>query len=289
MILHSNKKGFSLLEIMIAIAMLGGISLGVMQMLKSMQKGQVDTQNFTDYTSIAQESSFLLNDLNSCKASLAGTTFHGSTIKSSAITGIQLWSADQAGARSQKKFYSGANFGKVTIDTISFNMPDYTATSDWSVGTNQTFTGLITISSKKKSMGHESTDKLITKSINVTFNTDASGQSTITSCSAGSPGGSGLGIGQIWKDMKSQGYQLDTDYTNNTQAPIMVSVSVGPNPSPGWGSITMTVGGVVTAYQVANWNGGSGYLAATAIVPVGVTYRISGAGRLPLYTWAELR
>lgn len=185
----SRKSGFSLVEIMVALGLVGGLAMVVMQVMKSSSKGQVDVMNFADYSSLRDEAVFLINNNNACKASLAGFTFNGSTIKNTPKTGVELWGADQDGNRTTKKFSAGAIFGKTEIEKISFSMPDYTAGTNWAEGVGQSFTGQLVISGKKSSMGNVKAFNDIKKSITVDFDTDASGLSTIKNCSTSASGG----------------------------------------------------------------------------------------------------
>lgn len=196
--IKSSKSGFSLVELMIVAGLVGGLALVVMQVLKSSSKGQVDVQNFADYSSLRNEANFLISSPNSCKASLGGMTFKGSTIKNTPVTGVELWSSNQAGARSTKKFYGSAKFGKLEIESISLLMPDYTAGTNWVEGIDQTFTAELKISGKKSSMGSTKSFNDITKPIHVTFDTDSSGVSKIKDCTTGSTSTSGAGSFNIW-------------------------------------------------------------------------------------------
>lgn len=184
-----KKSGFSLVETMVVLGLVAGLGMIVMQVMKSSNKGQVDILNFADYSSIKDEVTFLINNSNSCKASLAGFTFNGSTIKDTPKAGIELWGANQDGDRTTKKFFGGALFGKTEIEKITFSMPDYTAGINWATGVDQSFTAQLIISGKKSNMGNVRAFNEIKKSINVSFDTDASGLSTISSCSTSSGGG----------------------------------------------------------------------------------------------------
>lgn len=184
-----RKSGFSLVEIMVALGLVAGLGMVVMQVMKSSSKGQVDVMNFADYSSIKDEVTFLINNSNSCKASLAGFTFNGSTIKDTPKNGVELWGADQDGNRTTKKFFTGAVFGKTEIEKMTFSMPDYTAGINWPAGVGQSFTGQLNIAGKKSNMGNTKAFNEIKKSINVVFDTDASGLSTIKSCSTSASGG----------------------------------------------------------------------------------------------------
>lgn len=188
----SKKSGFSLVEIMVALGLIGGLAMVVMQVMKSSNKGQIDVMNFADYSSLRDEAIFLINNSNACKASLAGFTFNGSTIGATPKTGVELWGADQDGNRTTKKFFTNAKFGKTEIEKITFSMPDYTAGTNWAQGTGQSFTAQLVISGKKSNMGNVKAFNDIKKSITVSFDTDASGLSTIKGCSASTGSGGGI-------------------------------------------------------------------------------------------------
>lgn len=181
-----KRNGFTLVEIIVAIALLGAVSVGVMTLIKSMQKGQSEAIGNSDYLDVKREVQFLIGSSNSCKVSLGNPgseiTFNGSSIQTVPISGIELWSADNAGVRSQKKYYSGQKIGKINIVSIELTMPDYTSGVNFSSGTNQSFKGLLTVKSNKVTMGASKNMPDITQSINVTFDTNGAGLSTIKNC-----------------------------------------------------------------------------------------------------------
>jgi hypothetical protein len=94
------------------------------------------------------------------------------------------------------------------------------------------------------------------------------------------PSAGGVGVGQTWQNVTSNRV-METAYTNSTGAPIMIAIGVYRynNSSELFvNSVSMgTVGGV---------DGGTGQL--TAIVPVGGTYRMTGAADA-IKSWSELR
>jgi len=178
-----KQSGFSLVEVMVAAGLLGLVSLGVIQLFQNINKGQADVQSESDYSSLIQEATLLLSKEKACQASLSGFVFNGSTIKANPQSGVEIWSIDQTGARSSKKIFANKKYGKLLIDKITFSMPDYTSASNWPTGLNQTFTAELVISGSKTGLGFSKPFKNIKKTINVTFNTDSSGLSTVTDCS----------------------------------------------------------------------------------------------------------
>ncbi|MEA9355190.1 type II secretion system protein [Bacteriovorax sp. PP10] len=243
----SKKSGFSLVEIMVALGLVAGLGMVVMQVMKSSSKGQVDVMNFADYSSIKDEVTFLINNSNSCKASLAGFTFNGSTIKDTPKAGVELWGANQDGDRTTKKFFGGALFGKTEIEKITFSMPDYTAGINWPAGVAQSFTAQLVIAGKKSNMGNVKAFNEIKKSINVVFDTDASGLSTIKSCST-----SGSGGGVLVSGTHDLGTAIQYTETITTTAPgvLMFTGWVHMPSAPGSPNLNAGVRGTLKVNNV---------------------------------------
>jgi prepilin-type N-terminal cleavage/methylation domain-containing protein len=180
----SSDSGFALVEVIIAAAVFGIISLGVMQMTKTMHKGQGEATGQADLLDMRREASQYLQDEDDCSASLKGVTFKGSTIKLTPKTGLEIWTASNTGVRSQKRFYETQKFGKINISEISLTMPDYTTGSDWPAGTDQFFKGELKIVSSKLNLGQVKNNPDQIYNLNLTFNTNGAGLSTIESCTS---------------------------------------------------------------------------------------------------------
>lgn len=78
-IFSKNQSGFSLVEIMIATAMLAGLSLGVMKTLEMMNKGQVVSDTKLEEFELKRLVATNLLDKNACNATLGGRSI-GSNI-----------------------------------------------------------------------------------------------------------------------------------------------------------------------------------------------------------------
>ena len=91
----------------------------------------------------------------------------------------------------------------------------------------------------------------------------------------------GLGFGGT-TGWHAVGRAFDTTYCNGYSYPIEIAVSGGPNPNPGWSQLGIYVNGVRVGFSVGNWNGGSGFLNASAIVPPGNCYYATTGGRMAL-------
>lgn len=93
-----------------------------------------------------------------------------------------------------------------------------------------------------------------------------------------------LGMGQTWTDVKAS-RTLNTNYTNSTSKPIMVSVSVAST------SGVLSLLAYVDGALVGNAGAASGFNTCLSfIVPPGKIYQIQAPAGVPaIATWAELR
>jgi hypothetical protein len=92
-------------------------------------------------------------------------------------------------------------------------------------------------------------------------------------------GGSGLGIGQTWQNVKNS-RNLSTDYTNTTNKPIAVSIVCNPG--------TNAINGFVDNINITQANSTSSFNSGMfMIVPPGSTYKVTS--NMPITIWAELR
>ena len=180
-----KNKGFSLVEIIIIAGSLAGIALVVTRLAKSMTQTQEEVASSSDFVQLEKEINNLINDGQSCKASLAGVKFSGSTIKDTPSSGIEIWSVDQSGNRNTKKYFAEKVVGKLTINSITMTMPDYTAKNNFAPGKDQVFKAEIKVSGSKTSLGKAKTLKEIKQTVSVKFDTDETGKSVIKSCYAG--------------------------------------------------------------------------------------------------------
>jgi hypothetical protein len=76
--LINNNYGLSLVEVMIAAGLLGVVSLGAMQMMNNVQKGQVTSETKLEEFELKRSFSNILSNKDACQNSLSGVTI-GST------------------------------------------------------------------------------------------------------------------------------------------------------------------------------------------------------------------
>jgi hypothetical protein len=104
------------------------------------------------------------------------------------------------------------------------------------------------------------------------------------------PAATGLGVGQTWKNVKHARAFAQT-YTNNTGAPIMVSIGIemlGVDVDAGIYNNSELFVNSISMGQVGDLSRGSGQL--SAIVPAGGTYKVITDSTLyaSIWSWAEL-
>ncbi len=113
------KKGFSLVEIMLVLAALGGIALLVTKLGKSTMEIQNGSLIMNDYNDLVRETHFLLADQKSCQVSLANHEFNPND-KNSFVKDIELWKSDSRGINKVKKVLSKTEkFKSLNIEDVS--------------------------------------------------------------------------------------------------------------------------------------------------------------------------
>lgn len=179
-----KKNGFSLVELLIGAGLLSALGIGFMTYFKNSSQSQNELLNSFEVIDLKHDIHFYLADDKSCSASLQGLTFKGSTIKNTPINNIEIWSGDQNSAKVTKRLYSGLMRGRVKINSISLNMPDYTAGVNFPQGINQNFKAQIVFKLTKSNFSKIKNVDDINYILNLFFNTDSSGNSTIAGCEA---------------------------------------------------------------------------------------------------------
>lgn len=180
------NKGFSLVEIMVVLAALGGIALLVTKLGKSSMSMQSEAAITRDYNDLVRESHFLITNSKACKVSLAGTTF--SISDSSRPVSIELWTSDTMGrARDKKRYAKADKSGSLTIDDITLQVAKETVgTQTEGVTAPQGATASIKISLIKPKTATAATANFtsnIEHSINITYSVNqTTGLGTIIDC-----------------------------------------------------------------------------------------------------------
>lgn len=182
-----KKNGFTLVEVMIALALLGGASVIFMQLNRNVEKEQSNAFGKSDYLDMKREIEFYLSDEASCRASFAEPNseiiFEGSSIKNTPVGNLEIWTADSNGKRSNLKFKAGQNYGKIKLQSINFSMPDHNSGQNFPANTVTSFRGEIKIKTDRKILDKTKSDQDITIPLNVSFHTTIDGKSHLLNCS----------------------------------------------------------------------------------------------------------
>jgi hypothetical protein len=208
-----NNKGFSLVSVMIAAGMLGGLSLAVMQVMKNIGDGQSRANSMADEAEMAISVRMVLDNPNYCRISLAGEDPAGSPVtfkkkdidfagvevnRGSAFTevseglDVDLWYSNVAGDSRTLKKFNGADspgsddkskFGKLNITSMKLVMNNGLGgcSDNYCDGTDSDTGQLVIIYEKKINSSQRRKMKKIFN-VNVGMSTDSSGESTILSC-----------------------------------------------------------------------------------------------------------
>jgi hypothetical protein len=209
-----NNKGFSLVSVMVAAGLLGGLSLAVMQVMKNIGDGQNHAKSAADEAEMMVSVRMILDNPNYCKISLAGEDPVGSPVNfekkdidfagveinaGSAFTeaseglDVDLWYSNVAGdSRTMKKFNGADNpgsndkskFGKLNITSMKLVMNNGLGgcSDNYCEGAASDTGQLVIIYEKKVSSSKVRKMKKVFN-VNVGISTDYSGLSTIGSCS----------------------------------------------------------------------------------------------------------
>lgn len=196
-----NNKGFSLVSVMVAAGLLGGLAIGVMQLFENINKGQNFAQSIADELDLRSEVNLILGNEKHCRISLAGEGDKGSpttpvTFSKSNIDDategldIELFLANQDGnARTLKKLSSSDvsknKFGKLEINSVKLIMsnPTTPAGEDYLESTGHNDVGEIVVTFTKKLTSSTDRQLKISFPVNVGMMTNSSRETTILSCS----------------------------------------------------------------------------------------------------------
>ncbi len=208
-----NQKGFSLIQVLVASAILGGLSLTFMRLMGNMQQAQNSIQSKGDETELYTSIRMILENEKFCRVSLAGNgnpetslvpiTFEKKDIDDSSVgtlegLDVSLYLSNQEGdTRTLKKFNGADNvigvdkhkFGSLSITSLRLimNNPTTPPNQNYGNGTNQSDTGIIRVYYEKKVSSSQTRELFMDFDVRLSFSTgqapEGSGVSRILSCS----------------------------------------------------------------------------------------------------------
>lgn len=144
-----DQKGFSLVQVMVVIGILGGLSIAFMQITRNMGQVRTSFQSASDEFELKTSIRMLLDDERHCRVSLAGNGPQGSPSSPVIFNkvdideddeglDIALYLSNQAGDTRTVKKFNGANnpgsddqskYGKLRIQSIKLMMNNGTGSN----------------------------------------------------------------------------------------------------------------------------------------------------------------
>ena len=196
--MYSNK-GFSLVQVMVAAGLMGGLSLVMLQSMDNLNQGQVHLSNYEEELEFKRGVKQILNDPDYCRLSLAGdglpgepanpVTFYKTNIdeiKKDEGLEFELFLADQdLYKRSQKKF-SGIDenfnrYKKIEVDSIKLyllNNPH----KNYEPSSFHKDIGKVVVSYRKNMRKGKFHGKIFEYDLSLKMKTNVDGETTILSC-----------------------------------------------------------------------------------------------------------
>ena len=197
-----NEKGFSLVSVMIAAGLTGGLALVGTQVISNLSQGQREVMAMADEMTLRSGVDIVLSNHNFCTASLGGSwapysasnplKFKKTDIdeQSEGLESELYLSSFDGSARTKLKYSAtdeGARkVGQLTIESIRLILPN--GVGNYPSNTTLNDYGELLITVNKPSGKNTSRAKNYTFPLNVQIETDSSGKSTILSCSSQSSG-----------------------------------------------------------------------------------------------------
>ena len=130
--LLKKSQGFSLAGLMVAVGMMGGLSLGLTHIMKQIHQGKQEAESVQSQFQLQKEISLLLANKKHCSVSLAGddpssnpVTFKKANIdEPTEGLDVQLFTSNKAGnARNgNARFYPNRKFGKWMIESLKLQL-----------------------------------------------------------------------------------------------------------------------------------------------------------------------
>lgn len=137
-----EERGFSLVSVMIAIGLVGTVSLAVMKLMQNTSQIHSHAQEFNDQLELSYEIRSILENETFCRLSLAGNGPEGSPAvpvqfekrnidEDNEGLNVELWLGNQAGTLRTRKVISAIDpgirkYGKLTLKSIKLIMNNET-------------------------------------------------------------------------------------------------------------------------------------------------------------------
>ncbi len=194
-----NQNGFSIVQVLVAAGMAGGLAVVMMQMMGNLNKSSKFAESKVDEIELRSMVRLILSNDKFCRISLAGEGPLGSptnpvTFQKSAIDGDMpneglefelFYSSPDGESRTQKKLSATDDslnrFGNLSIQSLFLTMNNGVG-SNYPASSGESDIGEIVIEGEKR-IQESRVDFKMSFPISVSFRTNAAGESTILSCS----------------------------------------------------------------------------------------------------------
>jgi len=152
-----KNAGFSLGEVMVAAALLGIVSLGVMRLVSNMSKSQKTFETASEITTISNGINQILTNEKACEQTFTGTSFGAA----SSITDIRNSTGDAV-------FSVGSTYGNRTVELLNLDIQNISLSTD---GTSKSGTFDLAVRMRKTSRQAQGAKEVV-KRIRVSVVTD---------------------------------------------------------------------------------------------------------------------
>jgi len=272
----SNQRGVSMIEVLLMSSVMLVMALSFASMMSSQSQGVAFLEDKLSRVALESNTRLFLSDAGFCKSLLedvvapkgkAVVDLEPALVRPSQVESLQKF------LQKQKDYYSydKLKMGRMTLENSGLSAPNSSGTIDVGFYPARLRTG-------------GGPDQLQVVKMKVLVNVDKDYK--ITSCSLAETSQGGLGVGQVWTNMRAS-RACGVSYTNDTGKPIQVIIF---NPDGAGSGTTATVGGL--SFNIMSGYSGRTNMTGSVIVPNGTTYSIACSSSTPYGSsmqWTELR
>ena len=244
-----NKKGFTLVQVLIAAGLIGGLSLALMQLMDNTQQAGIIASSNSEEIELKTFARSILNKEKFCRVSFAGDGPAGSPSSPVVFNkddndedneglDVELFYSNQAGTLRSAKKLSGTDpaankYGKIRINSIKLIFDNGTG-FDYSPAAQHSDIALLKIEYSKKASRKKWRNLKHYLPVSVGLSTNASGDTTILSCSLEEASPSNIDIQQVQAVIPNQsGTTPNYGYAQCPSDRVAISCGFEKRPSTG--------------------------------------------------------
>ena len=280
-----NQKGVTIVETLVAIGIMAIMMVGFSSMLLNQQKETKSVSEILAGLDLQKNLISALADGSVCNHILNNPTqltFNSNNLPRDLFPSLPIYASVVSGVVgaviAQEGQPASVFSTSMVVKDIRLNITS---------GSGSTYTGnwIIDFDETKSVRPH----KPVTVSTILKVDSSAPGNTKITGCMGSGGADSGLGFDQDWTSVISS-RAFDTDYSNTTDKPIVVSITGSCGSSGSGNSVFLNIDGVIVGRTYASLGNMASGGMISGIVPKGKTYRVTRNHVLcNINDWAELR